>query len=63
MLTTPIGTLAVACAAFNDAVGWLILAAITAIVRAGSLADAGLPLLGSLASTRLSWWESCGRYS
>jgi Kef-type K+ transport system membrane component KefB len=48
MLTTPIGTLAVACAAFNDAVGWLILAAITAIVRAGSLADAGLPLLGLL---------------
>ena len=48
MLTTAIGTLAVACAAFNDAVGWLILAAITAIVRAGSLADAGLPLLGLL---------------
>jgi len=46
MLTTAIGTLAVACAAFNDAVGWLILAAITAIVRAGSLTDAGLPLLG-----------------
>jgi Kef-type K+ transport system membrane component KefB len=46
LLTTTIGTLAVACAAFGDAVGWLILAAITAIVRAGSLADAGLPLLG-----------------
>ena len=46
ILTTVIGTLAVACAAFNDAVGWLILAAITAIVRAGSLTDAGLPLLG-----------------
>ena len=46
ILTTTIGTLAVACAAFGDAVGWLILAAITAIVRAGSLADAGLPLLG-----------------
>ena len=46
LLTTTIGTLAVACAAFDDAVGWLILAAITAIVRAGSLADAGLPLLG-----------------
>ena len=46
LLTTTIGTLAVACAAFDDAVGWLILAGITAIVRAGGLADAGLPLLG-----------------
>jgi Kef-type K+ transport system membrane component KefB len=46
LLATAIGTLAVACAAFNDAIGWVILAGITAIVRAGSVADAGTPLLG-----------------
>ena len=62
MLTTAIGTLAVACAAFNDAVGWLILAAITAIVRAGSLTDAASPCWVSC-STPLSWWKSCGRSS
>ena len=46
LLGTRIGILAVACAAFDDAAGWLILAAITAVARAGSLADAGLPLAG-----------------
>jgi Kef-type K+ transport system membrane component KefB len=46
LLATGIGTLAVACAAFNDAAGWLILAAITAVVRAGSITEAGAPLVG-----------------
>ena len=40
LLKTSIGTLAIACAAFDDAAGWLILAAITAIARSGSLNDA-----------------------
>ena len=43
---TRVGVLAVTCAAFNDAAGWLILAAITMIVRAGSMADAGGTLAG-----------------
>jgi Kef-type K+ transport system membrane component KefB len=46
LLKTSIGTLAIACAAFDDAAGWLILAAITAIARSGSLNDAGVPLVG-----------------
>lgn len=43
---TRIGVLAVTCAAFNDAAGWLILAAITMIVRAGVMADAGRTVIG-----------------
>ena len=43
---TRIGVLAMTCAAFNDAVGWLILAAITMIVVAGNMADAGGTLVG-----------------
>ena len=43
---TRIGVLAMTCAAFNDAVGWLILAAITMIVLAGNMADAGGTLAG-----------------
>jgi Kef-type K+ transport system membrane component KefB len=46
LLESRIGTLAIACAAFNDVAGWLILAAITAVVRAGGLADAGRALIG-----------------
>ncbi|MGH9253328.1 MAG: cation:proton antiporter [Vicinamibacterales bacterium] len=46
LLGTSIGTLAVACAAFGDAAGWLILAAITAVARSGSVAEAGVPLIG-----------------
>ena len=34
------------CAAFDDAVGWLILAAITMIVVAGNMTDAGGTLVG-----------------
>ena len=43
---TRIGVLAMTCAAFDDAVGWLILAAITMIVVAGNMADAGGTLAG-----------------
>ena len=43
---TRIGVLAVTCAAFNDAAGWLVLAAITTIVRAGAMAEAGWTLIG-----------------
>jgi Kef-type K+ transport system membrane component KefB len=46
LLGTGIGTLAVACAAFGDAAGWLLLAGITAVARSGSFADAGMPLAG-----------------
>ncbi len=46
LLRTGIGTLAVACAAFGDAAGWLMLAAITAAARSGSFAEAGIPLAG-----------------
>jgi Kef-type K+ transport system membrane component KefB len=46
LLESRIGTLALACAAFNDVAGWLILAAITAVVRAGGLGDAGQALIG-----------------
>jgi Kef-type K+ transport system membrane component KefB len=45
LLRSSIGTLAVACAAFNDAIGWLILAGITAGARAGGFAEAWTPLL------------------
>lgn len=43
---TRIGVLAMTCAAFNDAVGWLILAAITMMVVAGNIGDAGGALVG-----------------
>ena len=43
---TRIGVLAMTCAAFNDAVGWLILAAITMIVVTGNMANAGGTLAG-----------------
>jgi Kef-type K+ transport system membrane component KefB len=45
LLRSSIGTLAVACAAFNDAIGWLILAGITAGARSGTFAEAWTPLL------------------
>ena len=45
LLRSVVGTLAVACAAFGDAAGWLMLAAITAVARSGSFAEAGVPLL------------------
>jgi Kef-type K+ transport system membrane component KefB len=35
LLTTEIGIIAITCAAFDDVTGWLILAGITALVRAG----------------------------
>jgi Kef-type K+ transport system membrane component KefB len=35
LLTTEVGVIAVTCAAFDDVTGWLILAGITALVRAG----------------------------
>src|SRR5262249_1543495 len=34
LFTSPIGVLAIACAAFNDVTGWLILGAVMALVRA-----------------------------
>ena len=43
---TQMGVLAVTCAAFNDAAGWLILAAITMVVRTGAMADAGRAFVG-----------------
>ena len=43
---TGIGTLAVACAAFDDVIGWLILAAITPIARSGGFNEALVPLAG-----------------
>jgi len=46
LLATPIGTLAVACAAFDDAAGWLILAVLTAVVAPGNTADAAVTLVG-----------------
>jgi Kef-type K+ transport system membrane component KefB len=46
LLGSRIGTLAVACAAFHDAAGWLILAAITPIARSGGAGDAVAPLAG-----------------
>ena len=46
LMGTRIGTLAIACAALNDAAGWLILSAVTAIVRAGGLEEAMRPLAG-----------------
>lgn len=46
LMRTRIGLLAITCAAFNDAAGWLILGAITTIVRAGGMADAGRVLVG-----------------
>jgi Kef-type K+ transport system membrane component KefB len=45
LLRSSVGTLAVACAAFDDATGWLILAGITAVARSGSFAEAWIPLL------------------
>jgi Kef-type K+ transport system membrane component KefB len=35
LTTTKLGSLAIACAAFDDVAGWLILAVLTALVRAG----------------------------
>jgi Kef-type K+ transport system membrane component KefB len=46
LLATPIGTLAVACAAFDDAAGWLILAVLTAVAGSGRVADAAMTLVG-----------------
>ena len=46
LLGTSIGTLAVACAAFDDVIGWLILAAITPIARSGGFNEALVPLAG-----------------
>jgi Kef-type K+ transport system membrane component KefB len=46
LLGTPIGTLAVACAAFDDAAGWVILAILTAVAGTGSVSDAALTLVG-----------------
>jgi Kef-type K+ transport system membrane component KefB len=46
LLATPIGTLAVACAAFDDAAGWLLLAVLTAVAGTGSAADAAMTLVG-----------------
>ena len=43
---TRIGVLAVTCAAFDDAAGWLILAAITMLVLAGNVGDVGGTLAG-----------------
>lgn len=49
LLATPIGTLAVACAAFGDAAGWLILAVVTAVARTGNISDAAVTLVGLIA--------------
>jgi len=46
LTSTRIGVLAVTCAAFNDAVGWLILAAITMLVLAGNVSHIGVTLAG-----------------
>ena len=46
LLATPVGTLAVACAAFDDVTGWMILAVLTAVAGSGSGADAAVTLVG-----------------
>ncbi len=46
LLATPIGALAVACAAFDDAAGWLILAVLTAVAATGNMTDAAVTLVG-----------------
>ena len=37
LLTTDIGVIAITCAAFDDVIGWLLVAAVTALVRDGRL--------------------------
>ena len=46
---TPLGTLVITCAAADDVTAWSILAAIIALVKAGSLGSAGFLLLLALA--------------
>src|SRR5579872_3266777 len=43
---TRLGSLAIACAAVDDVTGWLILAVLTALVRAGNASLVGLKTLG-----------------
>jgi len=45
LLKTELGTTAIACAAFDDVTGWLILAAVAALVRAGNMGTFGLRAL------------------
>ena len=46
---TPLGTLVITCAAADDVTAWSILAAVIALVKAGSLGSAGFLLLLALA--------------
>jgi Kef-type K+ transport system membrane component KefB len=44
LTATPIGTIAIACAAICDATAWILLGAVVAFVQAGSLATVGISL-------------------
>lgn len=45
MLRTPVGTIALACAAIEDVCAWIILAVVVAIVKSGDTADTLLTIL------------------
>jgi Kef-type K+ transport system membrane component KefB len=49
MHRTPLGTLVITCAAADDVTAWCLLAAVVALVKAGSLGSAGFLLLLALA--------------
>ena len=60
-----VGILAVACAAFGDAAGWLMLAAITAVARSGSFVEAVVPLveLAVYIVVMMTLYDRCSRAS
>lgn len=45
MTKTPVGTMAIVCAATNDVIGWCILAVVIAIAKAGAIASALFTIL------------------
>ena len=53
---TPLGTLAITCAAVDDLTAWCILAVVVAVARAGSLTAAVAVIGFALAYIALMWW-------
>lgn len=56
LIHTPVGALAIACAAVDDVTAWCLLAFVAAVVRASGLAAAGLTLLFAVVYCAAMWF-------
>jgi len=56
LIHTPVGTLAIACAAVDDVTAWCLLAFVAAVVRASGLASAALTLVFAVVYCAAMWF-------